>query len=163
VVTHVSDLRQRQLHSSRLQRCAKWPVDRERGLVDTFLLQDWVTIQGPGGHSLGGGNVSQAASQWLDLGPYQDVVILLQIAEGDGVSSLTLQTAPARDEILFANVLSINSHAVALPIVIPVQVGDSPTTPIARWFRWKIFQPTSSWFVTFRVTVMANCQGSQST
>jgi hypothetical protein len=62
--------------------------------MHTFILQDWTTIRG----SVTGATVIQQETEWLDLGPYQDVVFWVDVREASGNPVLTLQTAPFKDE-----------------------------------------------------------------
>ncbi len=122
--------------------------------MDTFLMQDWITVAGATS-----GSVIQAAPTWLDLAPYQDVVIWLEVAEV--AQTLEFQTAPARDNRLFLPIA--RSQATGTTRLV-LQVGDSPTlsnapAQIARWLRWVASGGASNWTMTFRVTVMANRQG----
>lgn len=125
--------------------------------MDTFLLQDWITIQ-----SATAGTLTQAAPEWLDLEDYQDVVIWLEVEQGS--ATLNLQTSPARDERLFLPVARKQSTGSSTYVL---QVGDSPAfnpntnspAQIARWLRWSATSGTANWTCTFRVTVMANRQG----
>jgi hypothetical protein len=121
--------------------------------MDSFVLQDWTTVV------LGSGQTAtQPASDWLDLAPYQDAIIWVEISQFQSGNALTLsvQTAPARDSLLFS---AMTTAALSLGLQMsPVQVGDSPAVPLARWVRWNL-TTNSGGQMTFRITVMANQQG----
>jgi hypothetical protein len=129
--------------------------------MDTFLLQDWITIS-----DASAGTITQAASEWLDLEQYQDVVAWLEAPQGGGSVTFSLQTAPARDERLFTQVAKQQGSGSTKVFVI--QVGDSPFVAVgpvnvpaqmARWLRWSVAGSGTNWSTTFRITVMANRQG----
>ena len=125
--------------------------------METLVLQDWTSIGIAANKS-----VVQAAPAWLDMAPFQDVVIWTETSDASASMTMSVQTSPVRDELLFKSLVEFaqggNIH------VFPIQVGDSPTIPIARWLRWSVANSSGSAIqVTFRIIVMANCQGSQST
>jgi hypothetical protein len=124
--------------------------------MDSFVLEDWTTIRGAANIT-----VTQGESSWLDLGPYEDVVFWLLCSEaGSGVPSLLYQTSPTKDEAFFAaQTLGMNGSAIALaasstPIITPVLAWSAPF-PLARYVRWQILGPGSTFDVTMRIVVAA--------
>jgi hypothetical protein len=123
--------------------------------MESFVLQDWVTIRGASGVT-----VTQGESSWLDLAPYEDIVFWLLASEvtGSPTPVLLYQTAPTKDESFFAAqtlgmtgtsiTLSANNSAVITPAF-----AWSTSFPLARYVRWQIPAVTSAWDVTLRIMV----------
>jgi hypothetical protein len=123
--------------------------------MESFVLQDWVTIRGASGVT-----VTQGESSWLDLSPYEDIVFWLLVAEVTGTPTLALlyQTSPTKDESFFAaQTLGMTGSSVALsastnPVITPAFAWSS-AFPLARYVRWQIPPITAAWDVTLRVMV----------
>jgi len=58
--------------------------------LDSFLLQDWITISGQSS----GTPITQSESNWLDLAEYDDVVFYTDVRTAQGTVLLAFQTAP---------------------------------------------------------------------
>jgi hypothetical protein len=123
--------------------------------MHSFVMQDWITIRGANATA-----INQGESSWLDLGPYQDVSFYVDVREYSGSSTPTLQfqTAPLKEDVLFQNMLgtaiSVNS------ITNPYRVAITTTAcPVARYVRWQLVGPASTWDVTFRVVLAATALG----
>ncbi len=125
-------------------------------------MQDWITIKGQSTTT----SVTQSDSDYLDLGPFQDATLWVDIREatsGGGAFNLNFEHAPIRDEALFsaqgglfATVVACNPGVSFTPIVLDnLRVAQQP---IARWMRWRITNngASSAWSVTFRVLVAAH-------
>jgi hypothetical protein len=126
--------------------------------MHTFILQDWTTIRGGPSGTV---TITQHEPEWLDLGPYQDVAAWVDVKEattGSNQPTLTLQTAPTKDESFF----------LALTSGLPLVAGTAPTvvsafmtvatTPLARYLRWQL-SGTAVWDATFRIVIAANSPG----
>lgn len=134
--------------------------------MHSFLLQDWVTIQGDDN---GGGviSVAQNSAEYLDLDGYQDVVVWWQVSSASGGTiTLDFQTAPEKDETQasgsgFRSLTSINyTHGSAVVQALAANIGSSvnagkASTPLARWVRWNLTcTATAIWSITFRIFVL---------
>jgi len=121
----------------------------------SFVLQDWITIRGASATP-----INQGESEWLDMGPYQDVSFYVDVREysGSTVPTLQFQTAPIKDEVLFQPMLSpaISVNSVTNPNRVPI---TTTAVPVAQWVRWQLVGPASTWDVTFRVLVAADALG----
>lgn len=133
--------------------------------MHAIVLQDWLTIRGAQQTSGTPTPVNQVESEWLDLSAYQDVVIWLHIIEltlGGATSlSVNTQTAPGKDEILFAN---MSNALITAPIVGATVVLDGVAAqPLARWVRWQIvptsLPSTGAWDITLRILLSCNAAG----
>lgn len=130
-----------------------------------YLLQDWITIKG----SQTGVTVTQTEADWMSFQAYQDIVFWLEVKSTilAGATSITLdyQTAPAKDESLFANMVTgVTLVAGTAPVITKVLLGQNPTVPLARWARWKL-TPNGTitagleWGVCMRIHCAANAVG----
>lgn len=124
----------------------------------SFMLNNWTTIRG----ATTVGSITQSQSAWLDLSGFQDIVAWLDVREanaGGGTAvTLTYQTSPTADEILFAPLTT----AVTLTsgsVTVTKMLASAATVPIGRWLRWQLAVtgvPTLAWDATFRVWIAAN-------
>lgn len=128
--------------------------------MHSYILQDWITIRGAAGVT----TVTQSESGWLDLSPYQDVTFWIDAREFTGTTTPTLsfQTSPTKDEVLFQTMGS------PVPLVLTTTTIAAPTNvflasaavPVARYVRWLLSGPAAGgWDATFRVMVGANAHG----
>jgi hypothetical protein len=124
-----------------------------------YLLQDWTTIQGDATLLA----FTQAENDWFDAAGFQDVVTWLEVKEGFfSIGGLTMayQTAPTKDEALFATMGTVN-FAYNPGVTTTVMLKDTALVPIARWLRWQIQASSStSWNLTFRILCALNAIGS---
>jgi hypothetical protein len=95
----------------------------------------------------------------LDLAAYQDVTFYIDVREYSGTTpSIQFQTAPIKDEILFSGMLS--SPMALNSITTPSHVAITTSAcPVARFVRWQLTGPASTWDATFRVLVSAGALG----
>lgn len=133
--------------------------------MHSFLLQDWVTINGDGTAGGGVSSVAQNSAEYLDLDGYQDVCVWWQVSSASGGTvGLDFQTAPEKDETNtgsgFKSLRSVaythGSTAIqALPATIGTSVNpQTASTPLARWVRWNVScGAVAVWSITFRVFV----------
>lgn len=130
--------------------------------MHSYILQDWNTVAGASGAV-----ITQEDTDWLDLEPFQDVVMYLECRESTFVGSaptIAFQTAPTKDDSLFSSLLlpttTINLSASSTPQVISALLL-SANVPLARFLRWQISGTgsTAPWDATFRVMVAANSPG----
>ncbi len=130
--------------------------------MQTFVLQDWVLVQGSNANDL-----IQTERHWLDLSPFQDLIAWIDVRAATSPSSPTLflETAPSKDELLF---VSMNG-SIATPTGYPMVSGNTPlvaqlalgtaATPLATFLRWRIRGPAITWNAAFRIVVAANSPG----
>lgn len=119
--------------------------------MKSIVLQDWTTVRGSGTTP-----VIQTSDLWLDLAAYGDVIFWLDVREvtnpGAGSVTLTYETAPLKDEILFQPMLTVSNVSVGAPTISKVLLASNPAVPLARFVRWKLVGSTAgTWDVTFRV------------
>jgi hypothetical protein len=124
-----------------------------------FVLQDWVTIRGMSTVT----SISQNEVQYAQLDAYQDAVFWMQVAEittGSGTITMNYETAPLKDDSLFAAMASagVTSASMSPPRVNPVILSQNPAVPLSRWVRWRLTQSgaTAPWDITFRLLLSAN-------
>lgn len=132
--------------------------------MHTFVLQDWVTIQGSG--SGAGNQIIQTAEDWLDLSPFQDVFFWIAVSEVTASSTINLffDTSPTDDESLFQSMTGTGT-----PAITPLVASSSPaviklpmlsaTVPLSRYLRWRLTSSTMNWNTTMRIVVAANSPG----
>jgi hypothetical protein len=122
--------------------------------VDSFLLQDWITIRS------GASTVTQSEDTWLDLSSYQDAVIWLEVREALGRPDISFQTAPIADESLFQTFIAPLALSASNSPTVLSFLMSRVTAPLARYVRWQLtYNGTSPWDATFRVHVSANSPG----
>jgi hypothetical protein len=131
----------------------------------SFLLQDWVTIQGissPGPPPTI--PFTQSERGWLDVSAFVDLVSFLEVDEassGVGTIAMGIQTSPTKDDALFQNMNDV-SVPIASGITVGVLLRDTALCPLSHWLRWQII-PTvpgsTTWHATFRIWVSANAPG----
>jgi hypothetical protein len=128
--------------------------------MDSFVLEDWVTVQGATGVT-----VTQGEGGWLDLEAFEDVVFWLLVNNasptGAGAPTLLYQTAPTKDEAFFATQTAGMTgtpvtlvSAAGTAVVTPVLAWNAPF-PLARWVRWQIPAVSAPFTVTMRIVVAA--------
>jgi hypothetical protein len=129
--------------------------------MHTFVLQDWTTIRGASGVI-----ISQSEKGWLDLSPFQDLFAWVDVRELTG-SPVTLffDTSPTEDENFFVSMsgaTGVTGGALAITTPAPAIVKLpmlTATVPLARFLRWRLTGPASTWDVTMRIVVAANSPG----
>lgn len=130
----------------------------------SFVLQNWITINGTSSTP-----IVQTEQDWLEMSPYQDVVAWIDVREFTGTQAptLALETAPAKDDILFVSMTSTTINMLVTttaPQIVQFLMGTT-TVPVAQFLRWKVTGfPTGTpplWDVTFRIFVAANAPGLQ--
>jgi hypothetical protein len=124
-----------------------------------FVLQDWLTIRGASTVT----SVVMNEVQYAQLDAFQDAIFWLQVSEvttGAGAITLNYETAPLKDDSLFASMATaaITTTAMTPPTISKVLLFQNPTVPLSRWVRWRLVQSgaTAAWDVTFRVLLVAN-------
>jgi hypothetical protein len=126
--------------------------------MHTFILQDWTTIRGGGSGTI---TITQHEVEWLDLGDYQDVAFWIDVKEATvspNQPTLTLQTAPTKDESFFQPMLSgLALTGSGTPTVLSAFM-TAVSVPLARYLRWQL-SGTATWDATFRIVVAANAPG----
>lgn len=127
-----------------------------------LILCDWTTLQGTSTST----TIVQSESRYLDLAAYEDFVAWIEVmdlASGGGLAKIFLETAPLKDEALFAAPSGFTQTNIALAVgtVTARNLFNSrpaSQVPLARWLRWRIDMSgaSSTWNVTFRVHVAAH-------
>lgn len=121
--------------------------------MHTFILQDWITTRG------NNNTITQSESEWLDLTQYQDVVVWVDVREMTGTVTMTLQTAPTKDEAFFAvGTLATPTLTVGTATITKVLMSGA-TVPLSRYVRWQLTSAGAPYDLTFRVMVSANAPG----
>lgn len=128
----------------------------------SFLFQDWHTVMVTTSDIA---SIVQAENAWLDTEAFRDAFLwfdVTQLTATSGTLSLTLESAPLRDERLFTP-LDPLSAVITLALTTTSQVIALPNeilaVPTARWLRWRITPSagiTLPWGATFRMHVVAN-------
>jgi hypothetical protein len=114
-----------------------------------LCLQDWITIRGQNDTV----NVTQGASDWLDVDDFEDFTIFLDVREATNAPSIVYQTAPARNEASFKSMMP--SFTLAPGVRVDRVITAYAAVPPARWFRWKLLHGGIPWDVTFRIRLAA--------
>src|SRR5439155_20885248 len=70
---------------------------KESNVAHSHLLEQWTTAKG----SAAGTNLTQQEGDYADLGPYQDVVVFLEVSDVSGTPNLRYETSPTKDDNLF--------------------------------------------------------------
>jgi len=119
--------------------------------MEGYLLQPWTCLTAASTIPA----IAQDESGWLDLTAYQDIVLwtLCGGLRGGTNIRLNFETAPAKDELLFAHLDHINLAASPAPTITKVVTTLNPTLPLARWLRWTLVpaSPLVEWGATFQV------------
>jgi hypothetical protein len=123
--------------------------------VESFVLQDWVTIRG----AVGVASVTQGADSWLDITDHEDLVFYVEVKGLTNAPVMNYQTSPTRQEATF------------LPLVTPFTMTSGlrtdaalfayALTPPARQVRWKLTSSNTGLIfdATFRIFVAAYSLG----
>jgi hypothetical protein len=123
--------------------------------MHNFILQDWNSFAGLAGST----TFTQDESGWLDLAPFQDVVVYVDCRETSaGAPTIAFETSPCREDGLFQMATMTMSSAGTQPKVVRALMLGS-TVPLARYLRWKLTGPAGAWETTFRAIVVANSPG----
>lgn len=120
------------------------------------LFQDWISIAGSGTTPF-----VQSSADWLDLGPFADLVLWLEVRAvanpSGGNITLTYETSPSSDESTFAALAApITLAAGSVPLVTKVLLSSNPSVPLGRFLRWNVVGTTAgAWSVSLRIHAMA--------
>lgn len=124
--------------------------------MDAILLQDWLTLNGPAG-----GTIIQGATDWLDVGGFQDLVFWLDCRKVTASPTVSYQTSPREENAFFASMVAavdMSAAASGGTVVATPVLAATALVPPARWARWSI-TASSAWSVTFRIYVSGNWVG----
>jgi hypothetical protein len=140
-------------------------------MVDSLLLQDYVTISG---YTFLDENVviTQGASGWLDISRYEDVVLFVDMksaavnAVATTAIQMAFQTAPAPEEASFVTMFNQAQSSFSLGVTVPLGISVWPflavctNVPPANLLRWQIGAQGNNELnqlvnVTFRIWVSA--------
>lgn len=112
------------------------------------VLQDWIGLRGASSTD----EIIQPFVDWVDAELYSDVTVLLDISAMTSGMGIEIQTSPASDERLFQ---VMTSFAPSGPGASQSIVRYSTASvPLARFVRWRLRHPVSSWNITFRVVLV---------
>jgi len=117
-----------------------------------LMLCDWTTVRGSVTP------VTQAESGWLDLQPYQDCVFWVDCREVTGSVTLSLQTAPTKDDAFFQSMVAGITLAASAQPTATAALLNTALVPLARWVRWQL-SGSGTWDATLRIWVSANAPG----
>jgi len=113
--------------------------------MHTEILQRWITVQGSGN------TVLQDEEEWLDMSGCSDATVWLDVRDVSGTVTLSLQSAPSKDDALFNPIIAPTAlSAQQYPYVTKTIRGATSVFPLARWVRWSL-TGSSSWSATFRI------------
>jgi len=118
----------------------------------SFILQDWNTIRGAVT------TITQQETDWVDLGPFQDVTFWTDVREVTGTVTLLLQTAPSLDDSLFTAMITGTTLAAAGAAIVQAVFMVSAAVPVARYVRWQL-AGVPTWDATLRILGAANAPG----
>lgn len=123
----------------------------------SFILQDWISIQGDGGTT---NVVVQSEPNWFDASYFQDIVFWTHTAisqPGGGSLTVDFQTSPIKSESSFVSMATVSLTAGVQTTPIPL---SSANTPLARWVRWRFSAvPSSTYLTTFRIMAAVSARG----
>ncbi len=127
-----------------------------------ILLQPWTTIKGTSTTT----SLAQGDDDALDLSAFEDFVAWVEVKEltagGAASPTLVLETAPAKDELLFS---PTGGNQTSVPLAVGVSTVrnllNAPLVgqiPLARFLRWRVSMSGASsvWSVTFQVHLAAH-------
>ena len=121
-----------------------------------LVIQDWRSIRVMHTEST---TFVQPISEWRDFQGCEDLTWWLDVKSvqnpGTGATvAIEYQTSPSRDDATFKTMATVTlSTAGTQPTVTNFILDRNPTTPLARWFRYKL-QATSvnaTWGACFRL------------
>jgi len=115
-----------------------------------IVMQDWVTIKGTANNS-----VIQDATKWLQTGPYQDMFFYIDVRELSNITTINIETAPSRDDVLFQAAVSA-AVTIGTNFKTALLTVGGTTPPIGAWTRWKCVAPAAVWDLTFRILAVGN-------
>jgi hypothetical protein len=123
--------------------------------MNGILLQDWVTIRGVNGPVA---SIAQGAHSWLELGDYEDLAFIIDVADITPVPpnapQIVYETSPNKHEASFRAMVNPFTPAVGQRVdrVFAAYAG----VPGARFVRWRISTiSTNTYDITFRIFVSA--------
>lgn len=122
--------------------------------MNTYLLQDWVSLSGDA--TAASTIVSQPSAAWLDLAHASELTFFLEVSRKVGAPQMKYDTAPLREGAMFQELASFAMPTTTTPLVTPISLYTNPAIAVARWVRWRIYSDVGSvWDVTFRLSVLA--------
>jgi hypothetical protein len=131
--------------------------------MHTFVLQDWTTVRGTSGTY--GQSIVQSERDWLDLSPFQDLFAWVDVRELTGSPiNLFFDTSPTEDESFFVSMTGatgVTGGALTVsstPAIVKLPMLTA-TVPLARFLRWRLTGPATTWDVTMRIVIAANSPG----
>jgi hypothetical protein len=128
----------------------------------TIIAQELVTVSLD--QAATARQVTQDESGWIDLGPYQDLVILTYISEQgfqsglNAAGSLNIEASPVKEDALF-QALGLSVPANTTPSYWSSQANVHMTSgEFGRFLRWRLVGPTANGTATwtFRIVLSVN-------
>ena len=126
--------------------------------MDSYLLQDWITIGGQSGDA--GDTITQGESSWLDLEDYDDVVFYTDVRQLTAIPKITFQTSPVPEDSAFQAILPTITLALNTTPRVDRALASLASVPLARYLRWKLSATGTVFMATFRVSVAVNGPGA---
>jgi hypothetical protein len=123
--------------------------------VESFCLQDWVTITSGNGDIP---SLAQGAARWLDIGDYEDLVFFTEVKSAVGSVVLTYETAPSREDSAFLPLLTTPYllYSTGPGLYTASALSCYLAIPPARYVRWRVsVAGEGSAGLTFRAWVSA--------
>jgi hypothetical protein len=125
--------------------------------MQSHVLQKWITIRGDQTVT----SVIQDSEEWLDLSEYSDLTAWVDVRSAttpSGSLTLTVESAPYRDELLFQSVGPAVTVGVTTSPKTVKSLKSKATASLAKWVRWKISVQgmSGTWDTTFRVRLAAS-------
>ena len=116
----------------------------------SIIMQDWLTVRG-----VANGIVIQSQTDWILTAPFQDITFYLDVREVLGTPTISYDTCPVRDDVLFQAMFT--SAALAVGVAAPKTIfGATASFPVSHWTRWRLVGGAAAWDATFRVMACGN-------
>ena len=118
----------------------------------TLVLQDWTTLTVPAAAS-----IIQGEYAYLDIGGFQDIEVLFEVAHASGGSApdLFVETSPTKESRLFRTLVT-PTGPFPVTETQTARWGAGAVVNPARWLRWRVASSAGVESITFRILVNAN-------
>jgi hypothetical protein len=123
--------------------------------MHSLALCEWTTIRGTSATT----PVNQGEDQWLNVSEFLDLVIWVDCREAFSTPTLSIQTAPTKDDSYFKNIITPITLAPANGPTAYTALASSALVPVAGWLRWQLSSAAATWDATMRIWVSGNSPG----